>query len=46
MWVPLADLAREDTYREEWWGTPPLERPMFLLEHDDDTIWGATGRIL
>jgi 8-oxo-dGTP pyrophosphatase MutT (NUDIX family) len=46
MWVPLAELTRPDTYREEWWGTPPLDRPMFFFELDDETIWGATARML
>lgn len=46
LWVPLAELARADTFREEWWGVPPLERPIFFFELDDETIWGATGRML
>jgi len=46
LWVSLAELSREDTYREEWWGTPPLDRPVFFFELDDETIWGATGRML
>jgi 8-oxo-dGTP pyrophosphatase MutT (NUDIX family) len=46
LWVPLAELARPDTFREEWWGTPPLVRPMYFFELDDETVWGATGRML
>lgn len=46
LWVPLAELARPDTFREEWWGTPPLARPMYFFELDDETVWGATGRML
>lgn len=46
LWVPLAELARDDTYAEEWWGTPPLDRPMFFFHLDDETVWGATGRML
>jgi mutator protein MutT len=46
LWVPLAELARADTYREEWWGAPPLDRPLHFFELDDETIWGATGRML
>jgi 8-oxo-dGTP pyrophosphatase MutT (NUDIX family) len=45
-WVSLADLVREDTYREEWWGAPPLDRAMHFFELDDETIWGATARLL
>ncbi|HRE01050.1 MAG TPA: hypothetical protein PLV68_07095, partial [Ilumatobacteraceae bacterium] len=46
MWVPLAELAEPATYREEWWGTPPLNRQMTFFELDDETIWGATAHIL
>lgn len=46
LWVPLAELASPDTYREEWWGTPPTDRPIFFFELDDETIWGATARML
>jgi 8-oxo-dGTP pyrophosphatase MutT (NUDIX family) len=46
LWVPLADLAGADTFREERWGTPPLDRPIFFFELDDETVWGATARIL
>ena len=46
LWVSLAELSRADTYREEWWGTAPLDRPLFFFELDDETIWGATGRML
>ncbi len=46
LWVPLVELAHADTYREEWWGTPPLDRQMNFFELDDETIWGATARML
>ncbi len=46
LWVPLVQLAHVDTYREEWWGTPPLDRRMDFFDLDDETIWGATGRML
>ena len=46
LWVPLAELAEADTYREERWGTPPLDRRMHFFELDDETIWGATAHIL
>jgi 8-oxo-dGTP pyrophosphatase MutT (NUDIX family) len=45
-WVSLADLVRDDTYREEWWGAPPLDRSIHFFELDDETIWGATARLL
>jgi 8-oxo-dGTP pyrophosphatase MutT (NUDIX family) len=44
--VPLAELARPDVFREERWGTPPIERPIYFFELADETIWGATARIL
>ena len=46
LWVPLVELARPDTHREERWGTPPLDRRMDFFELDDETIWGATARVL
>lgn len=46
LWVPLAELADRDVYREEWWGTPPLDRPVFFFELADETVWGATARML
>jgi 8-oxo-dGTP pyrophosphatase MutT (NUDIX family) len=46
LWVPIADLVLPTTYREEWWGTPPLDRRMNFFELDDETIWGATAFIL
>ncbi len=44
--VPLLELLRDDTYREELWGTAPLARPIHFFELDDETIWGATARML
>ncbi len=46
LWVPLGELSSADTYREEWWGIGDLERPIHFFELDDETIWGATARIL
>ena len=46
IWVPLAELAHADTYREEWWGIGDLERPIHFFELEDETIWGATARML
>lgn len=46
LWVSLADLVSEHTYREEWWGEPPLDRSIHFFELDDETIWGATARLL
>ena len=46
LWVSLADLVQPGTYREEWWGAPPLERPIHFFELDDETVWGATARMV
>ena len=46
MWVPLSELTRTDTFREELWDFDGGRRPMFFFELDDETIWGATARIL
>jgi len=44
--VPLVELTRADTYRSEWWGQPPDDHELHFFELDDETVWGATGRIL
>ena len=44
--VPLADLVRDDTYVEEHWGNPPNQYQIHFFHLDDETIWGATGKIL
>jgi len=50
MWVPLAELVRADTFSWEWWSFDRVEfsgdRPMFFFHLDDETIWGATARML
>ena len=46
MWVPLHDLTRPGTFREEWWHTAVGERPIYFFELDDETVWGATARML
>jgi 8-oxo-dGTP pyrophosphatase MutT (NUDIX family) len=46
MTVPLHNLARHDTYRNEWWSTDRGEINIHFFELDDETVWGATGRLL
>ncbi|HQV56751.1 MAG TPA: CoA pyrophosphatase [Ilumatobacteraceae bacterium] len=47
LWVPLAELTRPDTFREERWALAAGdELTMYFYELDDETVWGATGRIL
>ena len=49
-WVPLQDLTQPGTFHEEWWSMPdllgPTERPIFFFDLDDETVWGATARML
>jgi 8-oxo-dGTP pyrophosphatase MutT (NUDIX family) len=45
--VSLAELVSDGVYREERWDLPGLEdRPMHFFELEDETVWGATARIL
>lgn len=44
--VPLAELAGDDVYHGEAWGTAPFERAVHFFDLDDETIWGATARML
>ena len=46
MTVPLHNLARTDTYRNEWWSTDRGDINIHFFELDDETVWGATGRLL
>lgn len=50
MWVPLEELVRPDTFSWEWWSfdrpESSNERPMFFFHLEDETVWGATARIL
>lgn len=44
--VPLIELLAPDVFREERWGAPPLDRPVYFFTLDDETVWGATARML
>ena len=44
--VPLGELVREDTYAEEHWGAPPQQWQIHFFHLDDETVWGATARML
>ena len=46
MTVPLHDLARADTYRNEWWDTQRGAINIHFFHLDDETVWGATARML
>lgn len=53
-WVPLTDLVRSDTYAAEIWAFGgverfegrPTEQAMHFFYLDDETVWGATARML
>jgi 8-oxo-dGTP pyrophosphatase MutT (NUDIX family) len=44
--VPLSALMAEGVYREEEWDTWMAELHVHFYELDDETVWGATARIL
>jgi len=46
--VSLAQLLTEGVYREEHWGLDEhgVERLVGFFELEDETVWGATARIL
>lgn len=44
--VPVSELLRGDTYRNEWWSTPRGDMNIHFFHLDTETIWGATARIL
>jgi len=44
--VALHDLVRHDTFAAERWQTPYGEMNVYMYHLDDETIWGATARVL
>lgn len=46
MWVPLNELTAPGTYHGELWGRPPTDRLLHFFELANETVWGATGRML
>jgi 8-oxo-dGTP pyrophosphatase MutT (NUDIX family) len=44
--VSLYELTHPECYREEIWPFPDGTFPVWFFEVEDDTIWGATGRML
>ena len=44
--VPLAELLDPETYRQERWSLPSIDRPIHFFEIVGDTIWGATAAML
>lgn len=44
--VPVAEFARADTYSSETWSTPRGEIGVHFFRLDDETVWGATARMI
>jgi 8-oxo-dGTP pyrophosphatase MutT (NUDIX family) len=45
--VPLSDFLAEGVYREERWGVEHFDEfGVHFYELEDETVWGATARIL
>ena len=44
--VPLSELMDPSLYREERWDAFRPDMSVFFFELDDETVWGATARIL
>jgi 8-oxo-dGTP pyrophosphatase MutT (NUDIX family) len=44
--VALGELMADGVHREEHWGTGVLTREVHFFELEDETIWGATAKIL
>ena len=44
--VTLRELTDPDCFREEIWAFPDGTFPVWFFEVEDDTVWGATGRML
>jgi 8-oxo-dGTP pyrophosphatase MutT (NUDIX family) len=45
--VSIAELMDDDVYHEERWDLPGMgNRPMHFFDVADETVWGATARIL
>jgi 8-oxo-dGTP pyrophosphatase MutT (NUDIX family) len=44
--VPISELLGPETYRNEHWPTRIAELDIHFYELEDETVWGATARIL
>ena len=42
----VSDLLDPDAYREERWDTNTADFDVHFYDLDDETVWGATARIL
>jgi len=44
--VALGELMADDVFHEEIWGLADAERPISFFDIADETVWGATARML
>ena len=44
--IRLSELLDPDAYREERWGTDTTDFDVHFYDLEDETVWGATARIL
>ena len=44
--VPLSELMADGVYREERWDMSKQDLDVHFYELTDETVWGATARIL
>ena len=44
--VALGELLADGVFHEEIWGIAETERPIYFFEVDNETVWGATARML
>lgn len=44
--VSITELLSSETYHNEWWPTPRGDINIHFFDLDDETIWGATARII
>ncbi|MCZ7527528.1 MAG: CoA pyrophosphatase [Acidimicrobiia bacterium] len=44
--TPLAELLADHTFREELWDLGLPDRSIIFYDLPDETVWGATARIL
>ena len=44
--VALGELMADGVFHEEIWGIAETERPIYFFEVDNETVWGATARML
>ena len=44
--VAVGELMADGVFHEEIWGIADTERPIYFFEVDNETVWGATARML